>query len=113
MGKRRTNVKDPTYGGIVLPLKLMSYTADLSSLGAFLRPNRLMGNNISRELARGEHKVPIYTPYMVPNSAESPGQFRLLNIPLPTFGGAPSVNPRLPLRIPIYLSMGGSFTGYA
>ena len=42
--KPRNNAKDPIYEEAVLPEKLKAYTADLSALGAFFRPNQLMAN---------------------------------------------------------------------
>ena len=71
LGKRRPNAKDPPYEAIALPEKLRTYAADLSPLEAFLRPNLMMGNFISRELARGKQKVTSYAPYIVPDLTDS------------------------------------------
>ena len=46
------------------PRKLRRYSSYLSALGSFFKPNQLMANFISRELARGEIHVPGYTPYI-------------------------------------------------
>ena len=63
--KPRANAKDPPFEEAVLPEKLKAYRADLSQLGAFLKPNQLMANYISKELAKGKAQVPSYTPYIV------------------------------------------------
>ena len=72
LAKQRTSSKDPLFEEVVLPGRLRNYTADLSSLGALLKPNQPMANYISRELARGKLQVPQYTPYIVPGLSESP-----------------------------------------
>ena len=54
----RNNAKDPIYEEDVLHERLKAYTADLSALGAFFRPNQLMANYVSRELARGKQQTP-------------------------------------------------------
>ena len=56
--KPRANAKDPPFEEAVLPEKLKAYKADLSHLGAFLKPNQLMANYISKELARGKRRCP-------------------------------------------------------
>ena len=66
LAKRRTSSKGPLYEEVVLPERVRAYTADLSSLGALLMPNRPMANYVSRELARGELQIPSYTPYIAP-----------------------------------------------
>ena len=70
--KLRANAKDPAFEELVIPRALARYTADLSGLGGFLKPNQLMVNYVSRELARGKLQVPSYTPYIVPAIAEVP-----------------------------------------
>ena len=39
----------------------------------------MMGNFISREMARVEQQVRIYAPYIVPDLTDAPGLFRLRN----------------------------------
>ena len=70
--RQRLNAKGPSFEELVIPQKLARYSADLSGMGGFLKPNQPMVNYISMELAVGKPKVPIYTPYIVPNPAESP-----------------------------------------
>ena len=64
VAKPRTNLKDPPFEEVVLPVKLKDYTADLSSLGGYLKPNQLMANYVSKELAKGRIQIPSYTPYI-------------------------------------------------
>ena len=56
---------DPRYGEIVPPAKLRRYSAELAAPGDLFKPNHLMSNFISRELARGKAQVTGYTPYIV------------------------------------------------
>ena len=70
--RNRANAKDPPYEEVVPPEKLRRYSADLSALGAFFKPNQLMANFISRELARGKIQVPRYTPYIVADVSVTP-----------------------------------------
>ena len=41
-------------------------------MGAFLKPNHLMGNYVTRELARGERQTPSYAPYTVADLPDAP-----------------------------------------
>ena len=68
--KAKANAKGPPFGEAVLPGKLRKYTADLSQLGAFLKPNQLMAKR--KELARGKLQVPSYTPYIVSDVSPVP-----------------------------------------
>ena len=52
--KQRVNPKDPTFEEVVLPVKLKDYKADFSCLGAFLKPNQVMANYVSKELIMEE-----------------------------------------------------------
>ena len=61
--RNRSNAKDPPYEEVVLPGKLRRYSADISALGAFLKPNQLMANFISRELAMGDPGAQLYAIY--------------------------------------------------
>ena len=70
--KPRANAKDPPFEEAVLPEKLKAYRADLSQLGAFLKPNQLMANFISKELAKGKAQVPSYVPYIVADVSAVP-----------------------------------------
>ena len=72
MVRQRPNAKGPAFEELVIPQKLPRYTANLSGLGGFLKPNQPMANYISKEIAVGKLKVPSYTPYIVPNPAEAP-----------------------------------------
>ena len=56
--KPRNNTNGPIYEEDVLHERLKAYTSDLSSLGAFFRPNQLMANYVSRELFRGKKQTP-------------------------------------------------------
>ena len=58
MVKPSNNAKGPAYEEVLLPGKLKAYTADLSDLGAFFRPNKLMANYVILEMARGKQKAP-------------------------------------------------------
>ena len=60
--KRRTNVKGPAYEEVAIHRKLAEYKADLRGIGGFLKPNQPAINYVSRELAIGKTKVPIYAP---------------------------------------------------
>ena len=70
--KPRANAKDPPFEEAVLPEKLKDYKVDLSQLGAFLKPNQLMANYISKELAKGKAQVPSYVPYIVVDVSVAP-----------------------------------------
>ena len=70
--KSRANAKDPLFEEIVLPSRLKNFRADFSQIGAFLKPNQLMANYVSRELARGKCQTPPYTPYIVPDLSLAP-----------------------------------------
>ena len=82
LAEQRTISKDPMFEEVVLPERLRAYTADLSSLGALLKPNQPMANYVSRELARGEMQNPSYAPYIAPICRNPPGPFRLPNTQL-------------------------------
>ena len=69
---QRTSSKDPMFGEIVLPERLRAYAANLSILGALLKPNQPMSNYVSRELALGDLQIPSYTPYIAPDLSGSP-----------------------------------------
>ena len=77
--RNRANAKDPPYEEVAPPEKLRRYAADLSALGAFSKPNQLVANFVSRELARGEVQVPSYTPYIVADVSATPGLSLLLS----------------------------------
>ena len=70
--QQRAKAKDPMCGEVVIPERLRNYSADVSALGAFLKPNRPMRNYVSRELPRGAAKTPSYTPSVVPDVGEVP-----------------------------------------
>ena len=72
MARSRANAKDPPYEEIVLPAKLRRYSADLSAIGACFKPDQLMANCISLELAIGKGKAPIYTPYIAADVSAPP-----------------------------------------
>ena len=52
MMKPMANANDPLSGRLVRPWELRNFSADLSPMGAFLIPNHLMDNYVSRELDR-------------------------------------------------------------
>ena len=62
--KQRTILKDPHFEEVVLPVRLKEYMVDLISLGGYLKPNQLMANYVSKELAKGRVQIPSYTPYI-------------------------------------------------
>ena len=66
LAKRRDNLKGPPFEEAVLPAKLQHYTADLRCSGGFLRPNQLMANYVSKDLANVRIQIPSYTPYIGP-----------------------------------------------
>ena len=70
--KSRANAKDPLFEEVVIPTRLKNFRADFSLLGAFLKPNQLMANYVSREIARGKCQTPPYTPYIVPDLSIAP-----------------------------------------
>ena len=70
--KSKANAKSPLFDEIVIPGRLRNFRADLSPMGAFLKPNQLMANYASRELARGKRQTPPYTPYIVADISTSP-----------------------------------------
>ena len=72
IAKSRANANDPLFGDIVLPAKLRNFADDLSPMGAFLKPNHLMANYGSRELARGNCQKPSHTPYIVSDLSAAP-----------------------------------------
>ena len=62
--KPRSNAKDPLFGELAIPERPRNFTADLSPMRAFLKPNLMMTNYVSRELALGKCQTPSYTPYI-------------------------------------------------
>ena len=62
--KKRANLKCPHFEEAVLPFRLRNCTANLRSLGGYLKPNQLMANYVSKELAKGRIRIPSYTPYV-------------------------------------------------
>ena len=62
--KQRVNMKDPPFEEAVLPVKLRTYKANLSSLGGYLKPNQLMANYVSKELDKGRIQIPSFTHYI-------------------------------------------------
>ena len=73
--KYRASSNDPMFGEIVPPERLRNFTADLSSLGALLKPNQVVANFARRELARGKCQTPSYTPYIFVDMSASPWPF--------------------------------------
>ena len=65
--KKRANTKDPSYEELAIPRRLAEYSVDLRNLGGFQKPNHPMVNYVSKELAIGKLKIPIYTPYIAPD----------------------------------------------
>ena len=72
VARNRANAKGPPYEEIALPGKLRRYSADLSALGAFFKPNQMMANFISLELSRGKIQVPSYAPYIMDDVSVAP-----------------------------------------
>ena len=70
--KSKANAKDPLFEEVVIPDRLKNFRADFSLLGAFLKPNQLMANFVSRELARGKCQTPPYFPYIAPDISIDP-----------------------------------------
>ena len=70
--KSRDNDKVPLFEELAIPERLRNSPADLSPMGAFLKPSQLMTNYVSRELARGECQTPSYTPYIVAGVSTAP-----------------------------------------
>ena len=68
----RPNTNDPAYEELVIPERLRTFTADLSGIGTLLKPTHEMSNYISLEVARGQAKVPAYTPFIVPDVSACP-----------------------------------------
>ena len=58
----RPNAKAPAYEELVIPERLREFAADLSGVGALLKPTREMANYNIPELARDQSNVPAYTP---------------------------------------------------
>ena len=50
LAKKRANLKDPSFGAVVLPVKFQDYTSDIICLGEFPNANQLMANYVSEEL---------------------------------------------------------------
>ena len=71
--KSRANAKDPLFGELVIPERLRNFLADLSPMGAFLKPKQLMTNYVNRALARGKCQAPYYAPYIAAGVSASPG----------------------------------------
>ena len=46
--KSKDNAKDPLFEELVIPERLRNFRDDLSPMGAFLNPNQLMTNYVSR-----------------------------------------------------------------
>ena len=70
--KQRVNPKDPPFDEVVFPAMIPEYKADFSCLGGFLKPNQLMANYVSKELAKGRLQVPPYAPYIAADVAAAP-----------------------------------------
>ena len=63
---------DPMFVGIALLEWMRNFAADLSPMGAFLKPNRQMANYVSRELAIGKRQAPSYAPYIFSDLSAAP-----------------------------------------
>ena len=70
--KSRADAKDPLFGELVIPERLRNFPDDLSPMSDFLKPNQLMANCVSRELARGKCQTPSYTPYIAADVSAAP-----------------------------------------
>ena len=70
--KSRANANDPMCGELVIPERLRNFAADLSPMGASLKPNQLATNYVSRELGRAKCQTPSYTPYIVADFSAPP-----------------------------------------
>ena len=64
MLKQRANLIGPPFEEAVLPVRLRNYSANLSRLGGYLKPNQLMANYVSKEQAKGRIRIPSYTHYI-------------------------------------------------
>ena len=51
---------------------MRNFTVSLSGIGSLLKPTEEMANYISPEHARGQSKVPAYTPFIVPDVSAPP-----------------------------------------
>ena len=70
--KSMANAKDPLFGELVIPERLRNFPAGLSPMSAFLKPNQLVTNYVSRELDRGKCQAPSYTPYIAAGVSAGP-----------------------------------------
>ena len=83
------NAKDPILEEIALPELLRVFSAYLSSMCDYFKPNQMMGNFASRVLDRGKFQAPSYTPFIVADMSTSPGLFLPLTALLPWRSGRP------------------------
>ena len=70
--KSRDDAKDPMFEEPVIPERLRNFAAGLYPMSAFLKPDQLMANYVSRELARGKCQTPSYTPYITADVSAAP-----------------------------------------
>ena len=61
LAKHRPNAQAPHLEEAVIPERLRPYTAYFPSFAGCFKPNQLMANHISKDLARGRLQVPGYT----------------------------------------------------
>ena len=72
VSKSKANANDPLFEELVIPERLRNFRDDLSPMGAFFKPDQLMANYVSRELARGKCQTPPYTPYIAAGISTAP-----------------------------------------
>ena len=71
LANQRDNMKNPPFEEVAFPVILLKYTDNLRSMG-FTEEQPVYGES----LAKGRLQSSCYTPYIVDDTAETPGQFR-------------------------------------
>ena len=69
---KNRNTKNPEFEEICLPVRRKSLAVNLEQLSGWLRPDQLMVNAISAELAKALATSPAYTPFVVLDVSKKP-----------------------------------------